>query len=118
MSSSKIFCVILGEKIENSLPIDIKVNETVGDLKNSIKERAHFDFPAHTMNLWRVNITMNKENQQRVIYAKDIKEYKGEVLLPNKCINELFSKSGDISIIVQPPTTTAGKCHPMFYLSN
>ncbi|CAG8710258.1 17027_t:CDS:1, partial [Acaulospora morrowiae] len=41
------------EAIENSFPVDIRSDMTVGHLKKLIKEEAEFDIPANKLMLWK-----------------------------------------------------------------
>ncbi|RHY87912.1 hypothetical protein DYB37_013420 [Aphanomyces astaci] len=55
----KLFCVVLGE--EHPFPVDIAEAETVGDLKDKIKGKQMYQFPADAMQLYRVNGLMQDE---------------------------------------------------------
>ncbi|KAG8810124.1 hypothetical protein FRC17_003081 [Serendipita sp. 399] len=57
LESYKIFCIIEGQN--SPFPIEIISSETVGDLKDKIKEKDPItlgNFPAHTLTLYLVNI--------------------------------------------------------------
>ncbi|ETV75863.1 hypothetical protein H257_09838 [Aphanomyces astaci] len=55
----KLFCIALGE--EHPIPVDIAEAETVGDLKDKIKGKQMYQFPADEMQLYRVNGLMQDE---------------------------------------------------------
>jgi hypothetical protein len=114
-----IYCLVQGDKVKHSFPIDIKDDTTVGHLKNAIKKekKSIFDnIDANNLTLWKVDITQTKENQEM-----KIEEHKGIELFPFENIGTIFQgNSNNIRIIVESPQpTTIGKCLPMFYhLSN
>ena len=115
-----VFCLVQGDAIKNSFPIDISSHTTVGHLKKAIKDEKQNAFSgidADKLTLWRVDIVQTKENQEM-----KIKEHKGVELNSFESVGTHFQDvpfSTNIRIIVQPllPATT-GKCFPMVYLSN
>ena len=115
-----VFCLVQGDAIKNSFPIDIDTNSnaTIGHLKaaiKSVKPNTFGSIDANKPRLWKVDIIQNKENQNAII-----KEHEGEELHPFQYVEKCFEKnltSTNIRIIVEPPATT-GKCLPMVYLSN
>src|SRR4051794_11461457 len=113
-----VFCLVQGDAIKNSFPIDTSSHTTVGHLKKAIKDakqNAFSGIDADKLTLWRVNIVQTKENQEMTI-----EEHKGVELHSFETVGTHFQEvplSTDIRIIVEPPATT-GKCLPMVYLSN
>ena len=47
----KLFCAVVGEE-ESALPINIDVNESVGDLKKAIALEEKYEFPAKKLQLF------------------------------------------------------------------
>ncbi|RHZ80840.1 hypothetical protein Glove_131g40 [Diversispora epigaea] len=104
-----IFCLVLGDAVENAFVVDIKENKTISHLKDVIKEKTGLNIPANKLRLWKVDIPQSKENQKNIISVEvNIKEeLAGEELAPFEIINNYFDKSSiHIQIIVQLPTTT------------
>ncbi|UZO07645.1 uncharacterized protein OCT59_027924 [Rhizophagus irregularis] len=104
-----VFCLVQGDAIKNSFPIDISSHTTVGHLKKAIKDEkqnAFIGIDADKLTLWRVDIVQTKENQEMII-----KEHKGVELHSFESVGTHFQNvplSTNIRIIVQPllPATT------------
>ncbi|UZO07637.1 uncharacterized protein OCT59_027917 [Rhizophagus irregularis] len=104
-----VFCLVQGDAIKNSFPIDISSHTTVGHLKKAIKDEkqnAFIGIDADKLTLWRVDIVQTKENQEMTI-----KEHKGVELHSFESVGTHFQDvplSTNIRIIVQPllPATT------------
>ena len=120
MSTITLSCLVVGENpYENAFPVDIDTNKvkTVGHLKDAIKEKntqAFANVDAKDIKLWKVDISLEKENKKlELVNTKinvNIKEELGGVeLLPLSKISKHFtSQPADehIHIIVQRPVET------------
>lgn len=118
MSEIMIFCLVLGDAIEESFPVDFDKGITVGHLKKLIKEEkknAFANIDSNELRLWKVDIPIGIENKNTKIFAENINDYKGVELLPNATMEAVFhngpenTKFFSIRIIAQPPVT-ADKC--------
>src|SRR5688500_10442317 len=113
-----VFCLVQGDAIKNSFPIDTSGCETIGHLKKAIKDakqNAFCGIDANQLTLWRVDIIQIKENQEMII-----KEHEGEELHSFKSVGDYFQKeptSTNIRIIIEP-TATTGKYSSIVYFSN
>ncbi|RHY49725.1 hypothetical protein DYB30_006387 [Aphanomyces astaci] len=76
----KLFCIALGE--EHPFPVDIAEAETVGDLKDKIKGKQMYQFPADEMQLYRVNGLMQDEAGQLM--------FNGTTIDMRSCVWETF----------------------------
>ncbi|CAG8747861.1 4176_t:CDS:2 [Dentiscutata erythropus] len=108
----QIFCLVLGDAIEKSFPVDIDKGMTVGHLKELIKEKkknAFANIDSNELRLWKVDIPIGMENKNTKIFAENINDYKGVELLPNATMETVFHKESEntkffsIRIIAQPP---------------
>ena len=112
-----IFCLVQGDAIKSSFPIDTSQYATIGHLKVAIKDMKENTFSsvdANSLTLRRVDIIQTKDNQEMTI-----KECEGEELHSFESVGQYFEEpsiSTNIRIIVESATT--GKCLPMVYLSN
>ena len=112
-----IFCLVQGDAIKNSFPIDTRNYATFGHLRIAIKDakqNAFVGIDADRLTLWRVDIIQTKENQEVIV-----KEHKGVELHSFESVGSYFQEtptSTNIRIIVEPsPLATTGKCLLMVY---
>jgi hypothetical protein len=126
-----MLCLILGEiPIQKNLfAVSITDKITLGlQLRSAIykiKKNAFTNIDENNLILWKVNISINKENMSKLDEASCSfckvnirRDFGGEELFP---VDKIPEDSGveTIHIIVQrPPLATTGKCLPMVYLSN
>ncbi|PKC07234.1 hypothetical protein RhiirA5_418466 [Rhizophagus irregularis] len=104
-----VFCLIQGDAIKNSFPIDTSSHTTIGHLKKAIKDEKQNAFSGintDKLTLWKVDIVQTKKNQEMTI-----KEHKGVELHSFESIGTHFQEvplSTNIRIIIQPllPATT------------
>ncbi|GBB94795.1 hypothetical protein RclHR1_24120007 [Rhizophagus clarus] len=106
-----IFCLVQGDAIKNSFPIDTRNYATFGHLRTAIKDakqNAFVGIDADRLTLWRVDIIQTKENQEVIV-----KEHKGVELHSFESVGSYFQEtptSTNICIIVKPPSpVTTGK---------
>ncbi|GES98232.1 hypothetical protein GLOIN_2v1805244 [Rhizophagus clarus] len=106
-----IFCLVQGDAIKNSFPIDTRNYATFGHLRTAIKDakqNAFVGIDADRLTLWRVDIIQTKENQEVIV-----KEHKGVELHSFESVGSYFQEtptSTNIRIIVEPPPpATTGK---------
>lgn len=95
-------CLVLGESSNHIFPVKIAATESVGSLREAIKEKKHpaFDhIPADTLNLWKVSeVTLNLEKPLQ----KDNFSVK-ESLSPLEKLSKVFSNTlaeGRLHIVV------------------
>ena len=130
-----VFCFVLGEvpAIENHFVVDITDKiKNISHLQNAIKEVKKpqlNDFALNDLKLWKVYISINKNEAKLSILDKQPQEVdierdlEGQKLIPSDDVPKDFCQQQPplkiIHIIVQlsQPTTT-GKCLPMVYLLN
>jgi hypothetical protein len=99
-------CLILGDDPRNVFHIKIPAMETVGELRDAMKEkiRPAFDHvPVNTMSLWQVSILMDGDFNEQL---GKLKFANAESLLPVKRLSSLFSDppaEEHVHIIVKPP---------------
>ncbi|GES97964.1 hypothetical protein GLOIN_2v1764157 [Rhizophagus clarus] len=99
-----IFCLVQGDAIKNSFPIDTRNYATFGHLRTAIKDakqNAFVGIDADRLTLWRVDIIQTKENQEVIV-----KEHKGVELHSFESVGSYFQEtptSTNIRIIVEPP---------------
>ncbi|CAG8471478.1 20193_t:CDS:2 [Racocetra fulgida] len=111
----QIFCLVLGEAIRKSFPVDIDKNMTVGHLKTFIMQNmnpAYTNFTARDLELWKVNIPITIENIDTKIYEENLDEYKGVRLLPNATMKIVFDEefeNSNIRIIADPEESEEGR---------
>ncbi|CAG8815472.1 37851_t:CDS:2, partial [Gigaspora margarita] len=109
----QIFCLVLGDTIWQSFPVEIEKKMTVGHLKDLIKKKKdpyYNHISADEFELWKVDIPISLENVDTIIYAEKISEYKGVRLLPNATMEAVFHKgpkNSSIHIIAQPPASNS-----------
>ncbi|CAG8640461.1 10806_t:CDS:2, partial [Racocetra persica] len=112
MSEITIFCLVLGDAVSRSFPVDIdKSTISIGHLKELIKKKKdpyYNNISADEFELWSVDIPINLENIDTKINKEKISEYKGVRLLPNAVVETVFPENNknSIRILVQPPATT------------
>ena len=120
MSIITLSCLVVSENpYENAFPVDINTNKvkTVGHLKDAIKEKLHPKFENVTANdikLWKVDISLEKENKKLELVNTKInvnikEELEGIELKPLSKISKHFPyqpADEHIHIIVQRPTKT------------
>jgi len=127
-----LFFIVLGDAIRKSTLVTIDKEMKVSQLREIIRKHKenHFNdikVDADQLILWKVQIPTNDMNLETEIHANDVKkEFGGEELNPFKNAIDYFNEPEhlseevptEISIIVQLPPATTGKCLPMLYLSN
>ncbi|PKC64194.1 hypothetical protein RhiirA1_421852, partial [Rhizophagus irregularis] len=62
-----VFCLIQGDAIKNSFPIDTSSHTTIGHLKKAIKDEKQNAFSGintDKLTLWKVDIVQTKKNQE------------------------------------------------------
>ncbi|GBB98264.1 hypothetical protein RclHR1_31850003, partial [Rhizophagus clarus] len=115
MSTITLSCLVVGENpYENAFEVDIEINKSISKLRDAIKEKIDDNVKAKDIKLWKVDISLEKENKKlELVNTKinvNIKEELGGVeLLPLSKINKHFpSQPADehIHIIVQRPVKT------------
>ena len=52
----ELYCWVLGDQADRVFPVKIAGTESVGNLKDAIKEKAFNHIPAHTLDLWKVSV--------------------------------------------------------------
>ncbi|GBB94645.1 hypothetical protein RclHR1_23980002 [Rhizophagus clarus] len=116
-----VVCFILGEDVKKRLVCDISVKMwnymKIWHLRNKIKEDASLSIPAQNLRLWKVNIPIKDENDEKmkILISKPPKfidievELDGELLQTSNSIRNEFQKfpaNTHIHIIVQLPLTS------------
>ncbi|CAG8523005.1 5641_t:CDS:2 [Acaulospora morrowiae] len=99
--SFQIFCIVLGDAIKNSFPVDISEDMYVGSLKYLIKKKKENTFvnvDACELRLWGVNIPTEGEDPETKIYAENIKEQYQVSLIKNLAISQQFEESLKLSM--------------------
>ncbi|RGB41573.1 hypothetical protein C1646_739046 [Rhizophagus diaphanus] len=102
-----IFCLVQGDAIKNSFPIDTRNYVTFGHLRTAIKDvkqNAFIGIDADRLTLWKVNIIQTKENQEVIV-----KDHKGVELHSFESVGSYFQEtptSTNIRIIVELPLLT------------
>ena len=100
-------CAIIGEKV--LFPIKIDKNETVGELKNSIKAWAETAGPARHLTLHQVNINVsNKETRANVMLqiSQDSITTNGEELNPLSTISQYYKavpRKNHVHVLIRLP---------------
>ncbi|KAG8801350.1 hypothetical protein FRC17_006671 [Serendipita sp. 399] len=106
LKNYKIFCIIEGQN--SPFPIKIISSETVGDLKDKIKEKDPItlgNFPVHTLTLYLVNVLDDDDLKRNAELLK-----KPTALKSTKRLSGLFPEGpaeDRVHILVQLPS--AGK---------
>ncbi|GET56065.1 hypothetical protein GLOIN_2v1769850 [Rhizophagus irregularis DAOM 181602=DAOM 197198] len=115
MSTITLSCLVVGENsYENAFNVKVNKTEAVSELKDAIKEKIDDNVKAKDLKLWKVDISLEEENEKLdLVNTKinvNIKEELGGVeLLPLSKISKHFpSQPADehIHIIVQRPVET------------
>jgi Crinkler effector protein N-terminal domain len=106
---TRLNCLVLGEPRNRIFPVKIASTDTVGDLKDAIKEKKQLAFQhidADSVVLWKVSISPNQtvplNLDELQVDANDI-----TLLSPTDGLSEVFSESlapKDIHVIVKSPT--------------
>src|SRR5579859_4732451 len=102
--SITLLCLVKGNTLANTFPVDINKDQLVGHLKKVIKaEKApEFDnFPADKLRLWKVTIPGDQDDQLRNLILQDSDE-----LLAIRKISKYFPDSPPeehIHVIVKLP---------------
>ncbi|KAG1725697.1 uncharacterized protein EDB91DRAFT_83444 [Suillus paluster] len=109
-SNYKLFCLVLGGHRNNVFSVDIRRTQTVGDLKNMIKEKtkhAFRDVDAHRLMLWDVDLLVDEAFENRLNSLKlDPKQF----LSPVTQLFKVFSQQPNekhLHIVVRPPHTAS-----------
>ncbi|KAF0701901.1 hypothetical protein As57867_007810, partial [Aphanomyces stellatus] len=79
----KLFCVVVGHE-GSPFSVNIAADETVDDLKDKIKEKNMYQFPAKELELYRVDGLAQDEDEQFV--------YKGTTIDMTTCSLDFFGK--------------------------
>ncbi|RGB25122.1 hypothetical protein C1646_772166 [Rhizophagus diaphanus] len=115
MSTITLSCLVVGENpYENVFEVDIEKNRSISKFKDAIKEKIDDNVKAKDLKLWKVDISLEEENEKlELVNTKinvNIKEELGGVeLLPLSKISKHFSSQPadeHIHIIVQRPIET------------
>jgi hypothetical protein len=88
-------CLVLGDDPNHVSPIKIDRNESVGTLKDAIKDkmRPKFDnVPAHSLVLWKVSIPADRNIHENLDKLR-VDFVDGKSLLPTKELSEVFSEA-------------------------
>ena len=107
MSHPEIYilnCIVVGQHVPFS--IKIEKNETVGRLKDLIKQKSGIKFLAKLLTLYHVEIAADEDMLERV---KDEMSKNPKALNPLKELGRIFDgdpKEETLHIIVQPPPTS------------
>lgn len=96
----ELLCLLNGEASRKAFPVNIKMNKTVGELKNAIR-LAHPVLKTYKLTLWRVSIPK----------SLDIIQYPPRILqreqLPHsRKLRQIFTQQpvkGHVHIIIEPP---------------
>src|ERR1700733_7835490 len=67
--SLRLNCLVFGEDRTRIFPVHIEETDSVGDLKNSIKDELRLNFASRTLDLWRVSIADDVDFDNKVNYA-------------------------------------------------
>ncbi|PKY51955.1 hypothetical protein RhiirA4_447639 [Rhizophagus irregularis] len=117
MSTITLSCLVAGENpYDNSFPVDIDTNKvkTIGHLRDAIKEKIDDNVKAKDLKLWKVDISLEEENEKLKLVNEKINvnikdELEGVELKPlSKTSKHFSSQPADehIHIIVQRPVET------------
>src|SRR5436190_5053729 len=122
-----LFCLFLGETVENSFEISTKKKRTVSRFREAIKNKNENylkNTDARRLKLWKVKIPIGYENDKlKLLNSKSHdqinveKDLGGVLLKPTDVIEEHFKRkttTEQISIIIQLP----GKYLSIFYILN
>ena len=102
----KLFCYVLGEGCNNTFAVNIKEDETIGDLREAIKEekRPKFDdILADSLTLWKASVPYSL-NLKKEVEALNLVD--DDSLHPPDILSEIFSsglKSNSVHIIIDRP---------------
>ena len=115
MSTITLSCLVVGENpYENAFNVKVNKTEVVSELRKAIKEEIDDNVKAKDLKLWKVDISLEEENEKlKLVNTKinvNIKEELGGVeLLPLSKISKHFPSqpaNEHIHIIVQRPVET------------
>ena len=123
-----LYCWALGDDPLLAFPIKIAKSETVGGLKDAIKDKMMSDAAAHTLYLWKVSKILHVNINDLMLWKVSIlvnpsfkdtisqlKFGDGQSLLPMDKLSKVFvdvPEEGHLHIVVRVPP--AGECE---YLS-
>ena len=105
-STLNLNCLVLGDDASRTFPIKIAKSDTVGDLRDAIKEKNSHTFQhvdAHALVLWKVSILVNRSLTQNLSNRTFGDE---SPLLPVDELSEVFSDSParrHLHIVVSAP---------------
>ncbi|CAG8486380.1 23024_t:CDS:2 [Cetraspora pellucida] len=109
-----LFCLVLGDVVENAFVIDIREDKTISHLKKLIKEKKDTfqNVDANDLVLWKISCISINEKNIKIKIRTDIdieKKLGGMKLFPSDTIRQHFHNldSKDIRIIILPPTTAS-----------
>ena len=115
MSTITLSCLVAGENpYENAFNVKINKTEAVSELRKAIKEEIDDNVKAKDLKLWKVDISLEEENEKLKLVNEKINvnikdELEGVELKPLSKISKHFpSQPADehIHIIVQRPVET------------
>ncbi|KAF9345610.1 hypothetical protein BGX26_002943 [Mortierella sp. AD094] len=105
-----LFCLVDGESMSKAFPLSASPTDTVGQLKNLIKEKStprFDDIPANELALWSVSIPVIAAKKHDPVIIDSL-ETKDE-LLPTTRLSKLYPKGVEddiIHILVQRPLSS------------
>ncbi|PKK59397.1 hypothetical protein RhiirC2_295841 [Rhizophagus irregularis] len=115
MSTITLSCLVVGENpYENAFAVEIDTTKLVSFFRDAIKEKIDDNVKAKDLKLWKVDISLEKENKKLELVNTKINvnikdELGGEELPPLSKISKHFSSQPadeHIHIIVQRPVET------------
>lgn len=104
-----LFCLVDGLPSARAFPIKATFADTVGDLKDLIKTNqkpAFDDITPDQLTLWRVSISITRDNSEIPILFNNIAKEEKEKLHPTDDLSDIFDEKPPkktIHIIVQRP---------------
>ncbi len=126
-----LYCIVLGDTIRKAIQVKVSRDWSVSVLRETIwnKKKHYFDgikVDEDQLKLLKVKISTEDKDLETEICAEIIEE--SEEMRPTRKVESYFNEkdnekvlsdqeTSDIRIIIELPST-AGKCLPMFYLSN
>ena len=115
MSIITLSCLVVGENpYENAFNVNLNKTEAVSELRDAIKEKIDDNVKAKDLKLWKVDISLEEENEKLKLVNEKINvnikdELEGIELKPLSKISKHFSSQPadeHIHIIVQRPVET------------
>ncbi|KAG0017079.1 hypothetical protein BGZ81_010920, partial [Podila clonocystis] len=97
-----LFCVTVGDTILNAFPVSIPSTDTVGILKNLIKDKKTNDFSdvdADKLSLWRASIPITDDYESPILLENLTDK---EKLLPRTYISAVFTDDSTYIVVQRP----------------